>query len=207
MKGKNIKYPIALTGGIGSGKTTVAKLFKKIYNIDIVCADQCAKDVLYLPEIIDEVVNKLGIEIISSKKVIDRKKLRNIIANNKSKRAWLNKLMHPIIRERIKDKIVKSSSSYAIIDIPLLTQQSIIHYPYIKKVILVSSLLEIKVSRIIKRDSQNREQVLAMIDSQINDFNREKFSDFIITNNADMTSLISQIKQINQKICMYCDRN
>ncbi|WP_100550715.1 dephospho-CoA kinase [Caedibacter taeniospiralis] len=193
-------YPVALTGGIGSGKTTVVEIFKTQHGIDVICADQCAKEVILLPEVISAIVNQFGAPILDDGGLIDRQKLRYIISQDSSARHWLNKLMHPIIRQQIEEKLKQSHSIYTIIDIPLLTQESLANYPYLKKIICVCALLERKLARIIQRDKQTKDEALALIQSQISDDERRGFSDFVIDNNGDIKALVPQITQIDLKI-------
>ncbi|WP_440683234.1 dephospho-CoA kinase [Cysteiniphilum halobium] len=193
-------FPVALTGGIGSGKTTVANLFNTLYNIDIICADQIAKEVILLPEIIDAITHKFGHHMISSDGIVDRKALRNAISHDSSARSWLNDLMHPIIRQQIESRLAQSQSIYTIVDIPLLIKETLTNYPYLKKIISVCAPLEAKLNRIVIRDNQTKAQALLMVQSQINDDERRTFSDFVIENNADISALTPQILTIHQKI-------
>ncbi|MDA0912061.1 MAG: dephospho-CoA kinase [Proteobacteria bacterium] len=195
-------FSVALTGSIGSGKTTVANLFHELHNIDIICADQVAREVILLPEVIEAIINEFGDTVIANGK-IDRKALRHIISNNSSARAWLNDLMHPIIRQQIELKLSKSQSIYTIIDIPLLTAATLTNYPYLKKIISICASMETKLDRITARDNQTTSQALLMIQSQISDDERCTFSDFIIKNDGDISHLIPQVNAIHHSILSF----
>lgn len=195
-------FSVALTGSIGSGKTTVAHLFHELHNIDIICADQVAREVILLPEVIEAIINEFGDTVIANGK-IDRKALRHIISNNSSARAWLNDLMHPIIRQQIELKLSKSQSIYTIIDIPLLTAATLTNYPYLKKIISICASMETKLDRITARDNQTTSQALLMIQSQISDDERCTFSDFIIKNDSDISHLIPQVNAIHHSILSF----
>lgn len=195
-------FPVALTGGIGSGKTTVANLFHELYNIDIICADQVARDVILLPEVIEAIINKFG-DIVMTNGMIDRKVLRSIISQDTSARTWLNDLMHPIIRQQIELKLSKSQSIYTIIDIPLLTTATLTDYPYLEKIISICASMDTKLDRITARDNQTKSQALLMIQSQISDDERHTFSDFIIKNDGDISDLIPQINAIHHSILLF----
>ena len=193
-------FPVALTGGIGSGKTTVANLFNQLHIIDIICADQVAKEVILLPQVTQSIIDRFGTMVIINNNTIDRKALRHIISGDPLARSWLNNLMHPIIREQIELRLAKSQSIYTIIDIPLLTTVTLDNYPYLKKVISVCASLETKINRIVTRDNQTKTQALSMIQSQINDDERRTLSDFIIDDDADISALYPQINAIHQNI-------
>lgn len=193
-------FPVALTGGIGSGKTTVANLFNQLHIIDIICADQVAREVILLPQITQSIIDRFGTMVTINNNTIDRKALRHIISCDPSARSWLHNLMHPIIREQIELRLAKSQSIYTIIDIPLLTTVTLDNYPYLKKVISVCASLEVKINRIVTRDNQTKAQALLMIQSQISDDERRTLSDFIIENDADISALYPQINAIHQNI-------
>lgn len=196
-------YPVALTGAIGSGKTTVASLFNKSYNIDIICADQCAKEVILLPEVITSIIDKFGDSILNADGIIDRKSLRSAISHNSSARLFLNNLMHPIIRQSIESKLIKSQSVYTIVDIPLLRLETLDNYPYLQKIISVFASIERKLARITMRDNENRSQAFLILQSQISDNNRRQFSDFVIENDETMIALNPKINKINQTLCAF----
>lgn len=199
---------VALTGGIGSGKTMVAGLFNKLYNVNIISADRIAKEIITLPHFAALIIEKLGNYVANLDGSINRKNLRDIIIHNSATRSWLNSIIHPVIRQKIKHEFIKSQSLYTIIEIPLLTSESLSYYPYINRVISVFSSLETKITRIMLRDNQTRYQALAMIKSQVNDDERQKFSDFVINNDFNTIKfLLPQIKIINQKVLSFRKSN
>ncbi|MBK2125236.1 dephospho-CoA kinase [Fangia hongkongensis] len=193
-------YAVGLTGGIGSGKTTVAKLFYQYYQINTVSADLCAREVITRSNIISEISTHFGKEFVNREGQINRQMLRERIIQNPKDKSWLNALMHPIIRKMLVDQVAQSQSIYTLVDIPLLTLKALKDYPYLQKIITVTAKLEIKIARIMARDKQNHHQALSMIKAQIDDAEREKFSDFIIQNNHDEIELLRQIEPIHQKL-------
>ncbi|WP_116963457.1 dephospho-CoA kinase [Fastidiosibacter lacustris] len=193
-------YPVALTGGIGSGKTTVASLFAQRYHIEVICADQYAKKTIELPHVIEAIYQHFGKNVVQNNMKVNRLALRKIISLNAKDRLWLNNLMHPIIRKQIEDALKLSQSAYTIVDIPLLTQSTLSNYSYLKKVICVCAPFEIKVQRIMARDKQTKKNTILMINSQISDDERRKFSDFIIENDHEISLLLPQIDKIHNSI-------
>ncbi|WP_119343244.1 dephospho-CoA kinase [Facilibium subflavum] len=193
-------YAVGLTGGIGSGKTTVAQLFSEKFDIDVICADRIAKAVLQEKAVIADIAAYFGDTVLTKDGQVDRPILRQIITSNHKAREHLNQLTHPVIREHIHTALEKSQSPYTLIDIPLLTKDSLSHYPYLQKIITVVADKNTKITRIMQRDNQTYTQAHAMINSQISDNERKAFSDFVIENNGDKHSLLSKVAQIHQSL-------
>ena len=193
-------YAVGLTGSIGSGKTTVANLFAKYYHIAIISADECGKEVIQQPTIIEAIAQYFGSAVLTAQQQINRHCLREIITKDSVAKDWLNKLMHPIIREKIYHKAKESSSDYSIIEIPLLAKNNLKHYPYLKKIITVVAMTQLKINRIMARDTDNIEQANLMLDSQISDRERMEFSDYIIENNASKAALKKHVAKIHSAL-------
>ena len=100
---------IGITGGIGSGKTTVVKMFEK-YGFEIFIADDEAKKITNVPEVISEIVAVFGNEILENG-VINRQKLASIVFNDKSKLDQLNNIIHPRVRQKLDELIKKSDEN------------------------------------------------------------------------------------------------
>lgn len=192
-------YTVAITGGIGSGKTTISKLFSINHDINVLCADRCAKALLHRKEIMDKITLNFSAHKIVVKKKIDYKELRKVIFNNKENLLWLNNLIHPLVRKELYDMSFQSKSIYTLINIPLLNNISLSHYNYIKKVITVTAPLKEKIDRIIIRDNITVDEVKKIMDIQIADKERILFSDYII-NNKNGAKLKAQVREIHKKI-------
>src|SRR3990167_1529744 len=155
---------VGLTGGIGSGKTTVAHLFEKlgVPNID---ADEIAHRLTRPNEIAyDDIIKHFGVCILNDDKTINRKKLSVIIFENPAEKKWLENLLHPLIRAKMKNAIQKIKSPYCICVIPLLTESSGIDF--IDRVLVVDSSPEKQLLRAAKRDQVSAERVQKIMDLQ-----------------------------------------
>lgn len=119
-------------------------------------------------------------------------------------RLWLNHLLHPIICLCIKKDLKLSKSIYTIIEIPLLNNNNIIYYNYIKKIILVCASLENKINRIIIRDNMSIKESNIIIKTQVDDEKRYKLSNYLINNNDNIASLIKNVKKVHKKIMLEC---
>lgn len=170
---------IGLTGGIGSGKSSVAKMFIS-RGIPVYFADDEAKKILNLPETISEIVEKFGEELLSENQ-IDRQKLAAIVFNNPAKLNQLNKIIHPKVKKHF-DNWVKEheSSPFVLKEAAILFESG--SYEYCDKIISVVAPLEIRIERVIKRDSTTRKLVLQRINNQWTDVQRIEKSNFVIEN-------------------------
>lgn len=192
-----MKY-IAVTGGIGSGKSTVSQLFHSL-GITVISADTIAKDLLAF----DESVQKKIVAHFSKKildethTTIDRKKLRQSIFNSPKDRHWLEALMHPLIREKIREQAHSlTESPYCIIEIPLL--QSRADFPYLDKVILVQADLESRLARVQQRDNTSKKEVEKIIENQAKEPDLLLLSDYQINNNSNIHSLKEQVGKLHE---------
>lgn len=198
-------YAVGLTGSIGSGKTTVAELFTKYYHIAIISADECAQEVIQQRAIIEAIAQHFGKTVLNAQQQVNRQYLREIITNDSKAKAWVDRLMHPIIREKIYQKAKASRSDYTIIEIPLLAKNNLRHYSYLKKIIIVVATPQLKINRIMARDNSNIEQANLMLSSQISDQERMVFSNYMIENNTSKTALKKQVEAVHRAIV--CDIN
>ncbi len=189
------KYAIALTGGIATGKSTVCNILK-LYGFSIIDADKIAHKVL---EEQKESISKIfGKEYIKDNKV-DRKKLAKLIFSNKEAKNSLEKLLHPLIKERITKeslKLEKYKVPY-IIDIPLFFETK--NYP-IKRVVVVYAPKVIQLKRLIKREGLDEVEAKKRISSQMDIEEKKKLATFIIDNSKDLKHLQKEIEKFIQKV-------
>ena len=193
-------YLVCLTGGIGSGKTTVSRIFYQEHQIENVCADKCARDVIKLPFVVSQIVSKFGYNLVNSTGDIRRNLLRQIITESTNDRLWINDLMHPIIQDMLIKRALNTKSPYTIIQIPLISLDSLKYYPYIKKIITVKSSLEMQIGRIMLRDQLKYKKSLSIIKTQISDEERLSFSSFVIDNRKDISGLAEKIKLLHKRL-------
>lgn len=188
-----------LTGNIGTGKSTVAKMFGDL-GAFIVDADKVAREIVKPgEEAWKEIVSHFGERILNEDKSLDRKKLADIVFNNKEERNKLNEITHPIIIESIKKRISESTSEIIIIEAALLEKSGSLK-DMLNGVIVVTADPEIQIKRIKKRDGVSNKEVEARIDSQVSNSDKIKNADFIVTNNSDLTNVEKQVKSIWKSI-------
>jgi dephospho-CoA kinase len=170
---------IGLTGGIGSGKTTIAKLFEA-EGIPVYIADLEAKKIMQLPETIAQVEKFFGNQVVTENK-IDTKKIAAIVFNNPEKLKVLNDIVHPLVKKHFDNWVNQHK------DFPFVVKEAAIlfesgSYTYCDKIITVIASEETRINRVIARDNCSRQNVLDRIKNQWSDSQRIAKSDFIIEN-------------------------
>ncbi|MBW1655891.1 dephospho-CoA kinase [Flavobacterium quisquiliarum] len=171
---------IGLTGGIGSGKTTVANYFEEM-GVPVYIADDGAKRVMQLKEIIEEVKTAFGQSIFDGD-VLNRAKLAQIVFNDKEELAKLNSIVHPAVKRDFESWMLKYKNyDYVIYEAAILFESG--RYKDCDVIITVTAPEEVRIERVIKRDKTTKEQVLSRMKMQWNDEKRISKSNFVINNN------------------------
>lgn len=189
---------LGLTGGIACGKTTISNMFKK-NGIEVVDADVVAREVLELPEVLKEIRETYG-DIIFENDKLDRKKMRDIIFNNKDNIKKLNSIVHPKVIKVFQDEYNKKKLKEDVIvfDIPLLFEVGL--EKFCDKILVVYVKEEVQIERIMRRDGSSRELAKKIIDAQMNLGEKIKLADYIIENSGTIDELEKKIKLILSKI-------
>lgn len=170
---------IGLTGGIGSGKTTIANYFASL-GVPVYIADDGAKRVMQSALIIDQVKNTFGDDIFDGE-VLNRAKLAQIVFNDKEQLAKLNAIVHPAVKQDFELWIKEYKSfDYVIYEAAILFESG--RYKECDVVITVTAPEEVRIERVIQRDKTTREQVLSRMKMQWNDEKRISKSNFVINN-------------------------
>jgi dephospho-CoA kinase len=188
---------IGLTGGIGSGKTSVSDCFAAL-GIDIVDADLASRVVVQKGKpCLFEIAQHFGEDILTNEAELDRAKLREIIFKSEDEKDWLESLLHPAIANQIKDELEASKSPYAILVSPLLLETN--QKDLCSKVLVVDVSLETQVERTLKRDGVSEDQVRAIIKAQIARDDRLKLADEVILNDGSLEDLDLAVKVLHKK--------
>ena len=183
---------IGLTGGIGSGKTTIANHFLAAA-IPVYIADVEARKMMQLPEIIEEIKKIFGTSIFE-KGTLNREKLATIVFSNPEKLKLLNSIIHPTVKKNFEDWISNHKNfPFVIYEAAILFESG--SYKNCDWIITVTAPIESRIQRVIQRDKTTREQVLKRIDSQWSDEQRISKSDFVIEN-ANLEIAKSEVDNI-----------
>ena len=176
---------IGLTGGIGSGKTTVANHFIAA-GIPVYIADDEARKIMQSPEILKKIEKIFG-SVIFKNEVLNRQKLAEIVFSNSDKLKQLNDIIHPAVKKHFGNWILNyKNSPFVIYETAILFESG--SYKDCDKIITVTAPLETRIERVIQRDKTSRENVLKRIKMQWTDDQRLGKSDFVIENiNPEIT--------------------
>ncbi|MEG2103260.1 dephospho-CoA kinase [Flavobacterium sp. FlaQc-28] len=170
---------IGLTGGIGSGKTTIANFFKE-KGVPVYIADDEAKKVMQSIEIIDQIKSVFG-ETLFENNILNRAKLAEIVFNNADKLAQLNAIVHPAVKKDFENWLQQhKNDQYVVYEAAILFESG--RYKECDYIVTVTAPIEVRIERVIKRDNTTREQVLSRMEMQWNDEKRISLSNFVINN-------------------------
>jgi len=188
---------VGITGGIGSGKSTVCKVFRTL-GIPIFEADPVAKELMNADPILREkLIHLFGESVYLTNQTIDRKYLSGIVFNNPSLLVQLNTIVHPAVRKSFEDWCQIQQSPYVIHEAAILFESGF--YKMMDKTIAVVTDEAERIQRVMKRNTISEEQVRQRIRNQWTDEQRIKLADFVIGNN-DKELIIPQIIEIDKKI-------
>lgn len=189
---------IGLTGGIASGKTTVADLFQEHFNIDIVDADIVAREVVAVGSNgLRQIAEHFGEAILLEDGTLNRAKLREQIFSNPEDKTWLNALLHPMIRNKIEEGLTNIRSPYGLLVAPLLIENQM--QGMADRVLIVDVPTEVQIERTMNRDNVSEEQVKAILKSQASREQRLAVADDVIKNHTKNQDLLPQITDLHQK--------
>ena len=188
---------LGLTGGIGSGKSTVAKVFQEL-GIAVYYADIEAKKFLFHDEIKKDLQAAFGASVINREGEVDKAVLASIVFTDEKQLAKLNALIHPLLEnDFVTWSEEKSNEKYIVKEAAILFEAGF--DKSVDKILTISAPIEERIERVMKRDQVNRQQVLDRISKQWTDEQREAKSDFVI-NNADDQMILETILEIHNKL-------
>lgn len=188
---------VGITGGIGSGKTTVCKLFEKM-DIPVYYADIEAKKLMTSNKTLKRKIKELlGKDAYYRNGRLNRKYVASIVFNDKEKLQKLNSLVHPAVAEDGMKWFDLQKTKYAIKEAALLVENA--SYKKLDYLIVVTAPVEMRIKRVVRRDKSDYNQVKLRIANQLPEIQKKKVADFIIDNSGDV-SLISQVWKIHRKL-------
>ncbi len=191
---------IGITGNSGSGKSTICEIIKENYNSKIIDADKVAKKLTASQtEYLQEIIKTFGDNIVDENEKLNRKKLADIIFNNKEKKMLLDKLTFKYVVDEIKEQIGKiKDCDYIVLDVPLLFESKL--NEVCDATIGVLAEKEEKINRIINRDKITYEKALNRLNNQPDDKFYIDNCNFIILNNEGTEKIKEQIRKIFIKL-------
>jgi dephospho-CoA kinase len=196
--GKDGKHTlvVGLTGGIGSGKTTVAEGFSAL-GVPVIDADQLAHELVEPGQpALDEIIEIFGKESVAPDGQLERSYIRQQIYTNVGLKLRLEAILHPKIRQRIRTLLSNIEEPYCIVVIPLLleTQQN----DLVNRILVVDAPEKEQRQRVAARDSLSDNTIMAIMQSQADRSTRLAAADDVIVNDRNVASLTDRIQELHQ---------
>jgi len=196
---------VGLTGGIGTGKSTVSRKLRE-RGYPVIDLDVISREVIEYPEVIDELVRNFGNEILenqnntSGKKSISRNKLRQTVFKEEKKVSVLNSIMHPPIVEEMRRQVENLKKNYktVFVEVQLLFEAKL--EKEFDLTVLVYADKKTQLERVLKRDGRSEGEVQQIINAQMDMTEKRRVSNYIIENNGDSEMLDLEIEKFIKKL-------
>jgi len=189
---------VGLTGGIGSGKSTVARLFGAL-GVHWVDADDVAREVVEPgTPALERIAEHFGQDILLPDGALDRAALRRIVFDAPEERTWLESLLHPVIREELMRQLHPDNYPlpYVLLVSPLLLETN--QHELVDKIVVVDVPVDVQIERTMARDTNDREQVERIIAAQMPREKRLQKADDVVDNSLAMMDVERQVQQLHQ---------
>ena len=189
-------FRVGLTGGIASGKSTVANLFAAL-GITIVDNDVLAREVVAPGSpLLPQIAAHFGPEVLAADGSLDRAALRKRVFADPAERQWLERLTHPVIRQLTDERSAAAPGPYSIVAIPLLVETG--SKDRFDRVLVVDCEPEVQLARLQARDGMTRAQAESMLAAQVSRAERLAVADDVIRNDGDIAHLRDQVERLHR---------
>ncbi|MGP4128794.1 dephospho-CoA kinase [Pantoea tagorei] len=190
-------YTVALTGGIGSGKSTIANAFAAL-GVPIIDADVIAREVVEPGSAaLQRIAERHGERILTEQGALNRPRLREIIFQSPDEKAWLNNLLHPLINARTQQLKALSTAPYVLWVVPLLVENGLQHQA--DRVLVVDVDEATQLRRTIQRDGIDRQQAQNILSAQATRSARLAVADDVINNSGTPDEALPQVAALHQR--------
>ena len=190
-------YRIGLTGGIASGKSTVANLFAAL-GITIIDTDAIAREVVARGSpLLESIAGHFGNGVLATDDSLDRRALRNRVFENPAEREWLEALTHPAIRALTDARSDAAPGPYCIVAIPLLVETK--GEDRFDRVLVIDCEPEVQLSRLVARDGITRAAAAKILSAQASRAARLAVADDVIRNDGDVARLRTQVEELHRE--------
>ena len=190
-------FTVGLTGGIGSGKSTIAGIFADL-GVEVIDADLLAREVVEPPSAaLDAIRARYGNKILTTAGTLDRPRLRELVFADEAERAWLEELLHPLIDEGIGQRIAACESAYCLLVSPLLLETS--QRRRVDRVLVADVSRQTQLRRSLLRDGGERGTIEAIIDAQASREERLREADDVIDNEGAQEALAARVRDLHAR--------
>ena len=190
---------VGLTGGIGSGKSTVANIFRGI-GVCVVDADKIAHKLTHSgTEEFDQIVEYFGQQILNSNGEINRQMLGQIVFSNDDKRKYLESILHPSIRQEMQNKASNADGPYIVMEIPLLIETG--QYQEMDRVLVITCSNDIRIKRLMSNRKMSLDRANNILNVQKTDAQRIVFANDVLSNNDDLDALERGVLKLHHQYC------
>jgi dephospho-CoA kinase len=190
-------FVVGITGGIGSGKSAVSDRFKRL-GIKVVDADIASREVVKpgQPALV-AISQHFGPDLIQADGSLDRARLRALVFASPDERIWLERLLHPLINEYLRQELASATSAYAVLVSPLLKETGQSRFTH--RILVVDVPEHVQLARTMARDSNDETQVKAIMSAQADRQSRLAIADDVIQNDAGFEALDAAVSQLHER--------
>ena len=189
---------IGLTGGIGCGKSTVARIFEQL-KTPVIDADEIAHQLVAIGQpALAQIQQDFGTRVFKPDGSLDRKKLSEIVFSDPKQKQKLESILHPLVYEAIQaalNQLNQLNKSYCIISIPLIFETNMTHL--VDRILVVDCSIETQIERVRKRDNMAIERIQSIIDSQVSRAFRKAHTNDLIDNSVTDDRLAEEVKKLH----------
>ena len=194
--GDNRPFRVGLTGGIASGKSTVADVFADL-GVPVIDTDVIAREVVAPGKpALDEICSRFGNAMIDGTGHLDRAAMRQLVFADDAARRDLEAILHPRIGAETRRQSEDANGPYQIIVVPLLTESALLEF--VDRVLVVDCDEEVQIQRLLSRDTETTEQARRILAAQANRSERLSIADDVIDNNGDLSSMKRSIIELDR---------
>ncbi|HGN9371292.1 TPA: dephospho-CoA kinase [Citrobacter pasteurii] len=199
-----MRYTVALTGGIGSGKSTVANAFADL-GINVIDADIIARQVVERgTPALQAIANHFGSDVIAADGSLQRRILRERIFSDPDEKKWLNALLHPLIQQETQRQFQQATSPYLLWVVPLLVENAL--YKKADRILVVDVTPETQLRRTMQRDDVTREHVEQILAAQATREARLAVADDVIDNNGAPDAIVSDVARLHARYLQFASQ-
>ncbi len=190
-------YAVALTGGIGSGKTTVSDLFGE-FGADVVDTDEIARTLTTSGQpAVAQIAKRFGNDVVLPDGSLNRVRMREIAFEDEHARLALENILHPLIGAEVRRRLSVSIGPYALVVIPLLSESR--GHEYASRIAVVDCSEQQQIARVMKRSKFSRDEVLAIMAAQTSRKDRLAIADDVIENEGSSDELRSKVESLHRE--------